>query len=101
MIDLMPAPCSRDDCSEPSVAKGLCNRHYHEEKRRARGSSDRIGRPQKYEGSGAPTITIRVEPDVLGYVTARPEGVRAWLDRVAREDMAREADAPNARGDDA
>ena len=48
------------------------------------------GRPRKYGGTGAPLLQVRVEPDVYERVTTRPEGPRAYLQRVVRDDVKRE-----------
>lgn len=38
---------------------------------------------------GAPRLATRVDPDVLDWVTTRPEGTRKYVERVVRDDRAR------------
>ena len=38
---------------------------------------------------GAPSMTIRLEPDIHEWVKSRPEGPRPYLERVIGEDMKR------------
>lgn len=56
------------------------------------------GRPKVYSEAdyGAPRLTVRVAPDVHDHVTTRPEGARAYLERVVRAD--REATATGEDG---
>lgn len=48
------------------------------------------GRPRKYEnsasGRGAPILTVRLEPEVWEHIQSRPEGARAYIERLVRAD---------------
>lgn len=53
----------------------------------------RRGRPRKYDegaskdNEGAPKLNIRFDPALYAYVIAKPEGPRAYLERVVRQEM--------------
>lgn len=55
-------------------------------------TAKKTGRPQKYTGPrpGAPTLSVRLEPDLLEWVKAHPGGARVLLQRLIRAEMARE-----------
>ena len=53
--------------------------------------SKSAGRPKQYanaEGKvGAPQLAVRMDPILHNYVVTRPEGIRAYLERIVRADM--------------
>jgi len=56
-----------------------------EKRKRAPGG----GRKRQYaegNGTGAPTLRVRLDPDVHAKVTAQPEGAREYLQRLVRAD---------------
>ena len=48
------------------------------------------GRKMVYSGTGAPLLSVRLEPDVHKRVTERPEGPRKYLERLVRKDATEE-----------
>lgn len=55
----------------------------------------RPGRKRQYESKGyqdgAPRLATRVDPEVLDWVQSRPEGVRPYLERLAKLDKLKQA----------
>lgn len=53
------------------------------------------GRPRLYPArendKGAPKFTVRVAPDVHEHIQSRPEGPRAYIERVVRKDRDEES----------
>jgi hypothetical protein len=39
--------------------------------------------------SGAPLLTTRMDPEMLNWITSRPEGTRTYLERLVSEDKAK------------
>ena len=59
-------------------------------------SEKKLGRPEKYansNGQGAPYLGSRVEPETYAWARSRPEGLRAFLERIVLEHK-RAAEAP-------
>lgn len=46
------------------------------------------GRKKIYDGpeEGAPRLITRIEPALLAWAKAQPEGIRAYVERIIRED---------------
>ncbi len=48
------------------------------------------GRPRKYPkdlaNDGAPVLSVRLNPDVYLFIQARPEGSRAYIEQLVRND---------------
>ncbi len=56
------------------------------------------GRKVYQTDKGAPLLQTRVDPEVLSWLKARPEGVRSWIENLVREYARRESveTSPNA-----
>lgn len=69
------------------MARGLCSRHYQRVRRgstrHSPGPAPRYPRTEGKAYPGAPTITIRLEPDLLSWV--RSQGGAAWVRHVLRQ----------------
>ena len=49
-----------------------------------------MGRPKKYaDRDGAPSLNLRLDPGVYERIKARPEGGRAYIERLVTEDAVR------------
>lgn len=91
--------CSEEGCGRAVVARGLCDKHYQ---RMRRGSTrDRPGPAPKYsEGQrakdgGAPTLGVRLDPDLLSWV--RQQGGSSWVRHVLAQLRAMSVEAGFAR----
>lgn len=50
----------------------------------------KMGRPRKYtDRDGAPSLTLRLDPGVYERIKSRPEGGRAYVERLVTEDAER------------
>lgn len=49
-------------------------------------SQKKSGRPKVYDGTGTPTLKLRFDPELFGHVQSKPEGPRAYLERLVRDD---------------
>lgn len=50
----------------------------------------KMGRPKKYsDRDGAPALNIRMDPILYQRVRNRPEGARAYIERLVSEDAAK------------
>ena len=50
----------------------------------------KMGRPKKYsDRDGAPALNIRMDPVLYQVVRTRPEGARAYIERLVSEDVAK------------
>ena len=50
----------------------------------------KMGRPKKYsDRDGAPALNIRMDPFLYEIVRCRPEGARAYIERLVSEDVAK------------
>lgn len=51
----------------------------------------KMGRPKKYDGDGdgAPYLGVRLDPPIYEHIKARPEGPRAYVQRLVTEDIER------------
>ncbi len=60
------------------------------------------GRPRKYPkdlaNDGAPVLSVRLDPEVYLYIQARPEGSRAYIERLVRNDTGFPQAAPPDSG---
>lgn len=43
------------------------------------------------QGGEAPRLSVRMDPEILAWLQARPEGPRAFIEGAARREMGREA----------
>ena len=89
--------CTEPGCVKKAVGHGLCARHYQAKRRRERQNEEKTparprGRPMIYEGKGAPKLPFRVDQDVYDRVLSQ-DSPRDYLQRLVREDMAREGEA--------
>lgn len=54
------------------------------------------GRPKKYAGKdGAPMFSTRLDPPIYEHIKARPEGPRAYVQRLVTEDIERTSQVAN------
>lgn len=57
------------------------------------------GRPRKYPkevaNDGAPVLSVRLDPVVYLHIQARPEGARAYIEQLVREDLASSGPVPS------
>jgi hypothetical protein len=81
--------CTRESCSKPAIARGLCAAHYQRE-RRKQDADLPIGFRKKSEFKRVP-LFVRAEPDISKWVNAwakvRKETVyetHLWLLREAK-----------------
>lgn len=91
--------CKHPQCGRPVLGRGLCSRHYQQERR---GQPLTVA-PQKrgpaphYDvrdvHGGAPRLNVRVAPEVWAHVQRQAEGARAYLERLVLDDMAGQAPA--------
>lgn len=85
----MKNECSKEGCSNKVTAKGLCSKHYQQERRKNLPSTGKVGRPRQYpkeladKYQGAPLMSVRMEPDLLEWVKSR--GGSTWVRYVAGE----------------
>ena len=48
--------------------------------------------------SGLPILNTKIDPEALNWITSRPEGTRAYLERLVAEDKARAVSRPAPAG---
>ena len=85
----MENECTREGCSNKVAARGLCSKHYQQERRKNIPSTGKVGRPRQYpkeladKYQGAPLMSVRMEPELLDWVKSR--GGSTWIRYVAGE----------------
>jgi hypothetical protein len=85
----MAKVCSIDGCENKVTAKGFCSKHYQQHRRENPDSVGSVGRPRQYpkelsaKYQGAPTMSVRLDPDLLEWVKA--QGGSTWMRFVAGE----------------
>lgn len=85
----MDKKCSVDGCENKVTAKGMCSKHYQRYRRGNPSKMGKAGRPRQYprelsvKYQGAPTMSVRMEPELLDWVKSR--GGSTWMRLVAGE----------------
>ncbi len=81
--------CSVEGCENKVTAKGLCSKHYQQNRRQSGTTPGKIGRPRQYpkeltdKYQGAPLMSVRMDPELLAWVKSR--GGSTWIRYVAGE----------------
>jgi hypothetical protein len=85
----MKKVCAIDGCENRVTAKGLCSKHYQQQRRENPDSVGSVGRPRQYpkelsaKYQGAPTMSVRLDPELLAWV--KSQGGSTWVRFVAGE----------------